>query len=71
MAGRAVDVLRQILESKDTPASVRLRAALAVLGSMGGIQALEVGDIDAGDVDHAWSMKQQRQLKEIKRTLDF
>lgn len=70
MARRAVDVLRQLLDSKDTPASVRFRVALAVLGTVGGIQAPDVGETDPSDIEHAWRMKRERQFRLLKQSLD-
>ncbi len=69
MAREAVAVLREILQDKTTPASVRLRTALAVLESAGGIQIPEVGDTDAGEIQRVWTLKREQQVAELHRTL--
>ena len=70
MAQLAVGVLRSILEDDKAPATVRLRTALAVLGSVGGIQSPEIGETDVRDIEHAWTLGRERQFRELKDTLN-
>ena len=71
LAREAVAVLREILLDKNAPSSVRLRAALALLRSVGGIQAPDIGETEANEIQQTWTLLREQKMREIHRAVDY
>jgi transposase-like protein len=61
LSSAAVDALRNILTSSETPAPTRLQAALALLDSLGALESNPIGPTDPRAVSDARFLNQVRE----------
>src|SRR5918996_3725167 len=56
LAVDATRTLRDLLTAPETPPTIRLRAAVAVLQAVGGVEPEKIGPTDAGEVQYNLAM---------------
>jgi hypothetical protein len=66
LSGDAVAALRAILTAESTPASVRLKAAMAILDGLGAMRTQAAAEIHPEDVQFGWTRDARAKERKIR-----